>query len=147
MYKMILDTSSQILYIAFACEENNEYKIIYESISEGKNNHSDNLLKKIEEGLKINNLEVKDFSEIICGRGPGMYTGLRVSMTVAKMFSWSLGITLSTISSIDLLFSNYLNKDGIFACMLKAKKDYSYTKIFSVIKTGVTLRTFLLAMV
>ena len=83
MLQMLLDTSSTILYIAFVKDN----KVIYENINEGKNNHSDNLLKLIQKGLKENNLEVKDFDRIVLGKGPGMYTGLRVSMTVAKMFA------------------------------------------------------------
>lgn len=131
MLQMLLDTSSTILYIAFVRDK----EVIYESINEGKNNHSDNLLKLIQEGLKKNNLEVKDFDKIVLGKGPGMYTGLRVSMTVAKMFSWTLNIPLYTISSIDLLISGYYKKNGIYAVMLKAKKDHSYTKVVR-IKNG-----------
>ena len=125
MLQMLLDTSSTILYIAFVKDN----KVIYENINEGKNNHSDNLLRLIQKGLKENNLEVKDFDRIVLGKGPGMYTGLRVSMTVAKMFAWTLNIPLYTISSIDLLISGYYKKDGIYAVMLKAKKDHSYTKV------------------
>ena len=132
MLEMLLDTSSTILYIASVKDK----KVIYESISEGKNNHSDNLLKNITEGLENNalnkKLEIKDFDKIILGKGPGMYTGLRVSMTVAKMFAWTLNIPLFCVSSIDLLVSDYFNKDGIYAIMLKAKKDHSYTKVIRI---------------
>jgi len=131
MLEMILDTSSTILYISFVKDK----KVIFESITEGKNNHSDNLLKLLEEGLNKNKIEVKDFDRIILGEGPGMYTGLRVSMTVAKMFAWTLKKPLYCMSSIDLLISDYFNKDGIYPIMIKAKKDHSYTKIVE-IKNG-----------
>lgn len=131
MLKMVMDTSTQILYISFVKDD----KVIYESITQGKNNHSDNLLKNIEEGLKQNKLEVKDFDSFILGVGPGMYTGLRVAMTVAKMFCWSLNKPLYAVSSIDILTSGYFNKDGIYPVMLHAKKGYSYTKVFE-IKNG-----------
>ena len=125
---MILDTSSSYLFINFI--ENG--KVIYEVLSEGKNNHSDNLLTKIEEGLNKLYLQVKDFDAFVCGVGPGMYTGLRVSMTVLKTFAWTLNKDLYVVSSLDLLTSDYLDKDGKYAIMLKAKKDYSYTKIIEV---------------
>ena len=76
--------------------------------------------------------QIKDFNNIIIGVGPGAYTGLRVSMTVAKMFAWTLKIPLYTVSSLDLLTSGYYNQDGLYGVMLKAKKNYSYTKIFSI---------------
>ena len=125
---MILDTSSSYLFINFIIDG----KVEYEVLSEGKNNHSDNLLNYITDGLKKLNLQVRDFDCIICGKGPGMYTGLRVAMTVAKTFAWTLDIPLYTVSSLDLLTSNYLDKKGKYAVMMKAKKEYSYTKIFEV---------------
>lgn len=125
---MVLDTSSSYLYIAFL----EDGKIIYENVSEGKNNHSDNLLKNIESALDERHLQVKDFDAIICGKGPGMYTGLRVSMTVAKTFAWTLNKPLYTISSLDILTSGYFKTDGCYKVMMKAKKDYSYTKIFEI---------------
>ena len=122
---MIMDTSSEYLIISFL-EDN---KVIYEYIVPGKNNHSDNLLKKIEEGLHQTSLEVKDFDKIICGVGPGAYTGLRVALTVAKMFAWTLNIPLYTISSLDLMATKYLDTKKIVAIDMKAKKDYVYHKI------------------
>ena len=123
---MIMDTSSEYLIVSFL-EDN---KLIYEYIAPGKNNHSDNLLKMIEEGLKQSNLEVKDFDKIICGGGPGAYTGLRVALTVAKMFAWTLNLPLYIVSSLDLMATKYLAEDGkIIAIDMKAKKDYVYHKI------------------
>lgn len=126
MKTMIIDTSTQLLIISFIDGD----KVLYEVKQVGSNNHSDNLLSLIEKGLKKVKLEVKDFNRIIVGIGPGAYTGLRVSLTVAKMFSWTLNIPLYTMSSLDLLASGY-NDDGLYAVMMKAKKDYIYGKVYS----------------
>ena len=125
MRTLVLDTSTNLLYISFV--END--KIIYEVKSIGLNNHSDYLLDLIEKGLKENNLQVKDFDRIILGKGPGAYTGLRVSMSVAKMFAWTLNIPLYTISSLDLLTSGY-KEDGLYLVKFKAKKGFIYHKAF-----------------
>lgn len=131
MKTLVLDTSTNLLYICFI--ENN--KRIYEVKSIGSNNHSDYLLKLIETGLKENNMEVKDFDQIILGKGPGAYTGLRVSMSVAKMFSWTLNIPLYTISSLDLLTSGY-KEEGLYLIKFKAKKGYIYHKAFEIKNTS-----------
>lgn len=130
MKQIIIDSSSKILYIAFV--DNN--KIIYESCKQGVNNHSDNLIKKIKEGLDKTNLKIKDFDSFIIGNGPGRYTGLRVGLAVLKTFSWTLNKPLYTLSSIDILFSGYLNTPGKYGIMLRAKKEYSYTKVMEVTK-------------
>lgn len=128
MRTMVLDTSSNLLYICFL--ENK--KVIYEIKSIGLNNHSDHLLLLIEEGLNKLQLQVKDFDRIILGDGPGAYTGLRVSMSVAKMFAWTLNIPLYTISSLDLLTSGY-KEEGLYLVKFKAKKGFIYHKAFSIV--------------
>lgn len=140
MRALVLDTSTNLLYISFL--END--KVIYEIQSMGLNNHSDHLLPLIEEGLSKCNLQIKDFDKIILGIGPGAYTGLRVSMSVAKMFSWTLNIPLYSISSLDLLSSGY-KEDGFYSISLKAKKGFIYHKAFQIIngvKTIITADSF-----
>jgi tRNA threonylcarbamoyladenosine biosynthesis protein TsaB len=128
MKTMILDTSSAILYLSFYDGDNK----IYEVVAPGKNNHSENLIKYIDEGLKELNLEVKDFERIIVGIGPGSYTGLRVSLTVAKTFSWTNNIPLYIASSLDILASGYFDKPGMYAITNRAKKDYLYAKLVNI---------------
>ncbi len=130
MKTMFMDTSTQNLFVGFF-EDNN---IIYYYTQAGNNNHSDYLLTNIENGLKEHDLKVSDFDRIIVGIGPGAYTGLRVGLTVAKMFSWTLNIPLYTISSLDILFTGVKN-DGIYPVATKAKKDYVYSKVLE-IKNG-----------
>ena len=126
MKTLVLDTSTNLLYISFIVDN----IVIYEVKSIGLNNHSDYLLDLIEKGLKENNLQVKDFDRILLGKGPGAYTGLRVSMSVAKMFSWTLNIPLYTISSLDLLTSGY-KEEGLYLIKFKAKKGYIYHKAYT----------------
>lgn len=135
MKELVLDTSSQILFVNIVIDGIIKYSVL----SEGKNNHSDNLLNFVKEGLKELNLEIKDMDRIVCGYGPGMYTGLRVSLTVAKMFAWTLNIPLYVISSLDLLSSGYYKEDGTYSIMIKAKKDYSYTKRINVLNNEVSV--------
>ena len=135
MKTMFLDTSTNLLYVSFVIDN----KVVYEVKSEGLNNHSDYLLKYIEEGLNKLSLQVKDFDNFVVGIGPGVYTGLRVSLAVAKMFAWTLNLPLYTISSLDLLTSGVC-QDGEYAICFKAKKDYSYFKTIK-IENGKKIRS------
>lgn len=128
MRTLFLDTSTNLLYISFVEEK----KVIYEVKSMGLNNHSDHLLDLIKKGLDENNLQVKDFDRIVLGIGPGAYTGLRVSMSVAKMFAWTLNIPLYAISSLDLLSCGYKD-DGLYLVKFKAKKGFIYHKAFEIV--------------
>ena len=128
MKVLILDTSSNYLYLHLS-NGSDEYNVVLE----GKNNHSEKLMPLIEEGLNKLNLEVKDLERIVCGIGPGSYTGLRVGLTVCKVFAWTASIPLYVISSLTILGSGYLKKDGKYAICNTAKKDYLYTKVINVI--------------
>lgn len=130
MKVLIFDTSTDYLYVRFYDDEK---KItFYEKEMISHNNHSENLLSTIEEGLNETGLELASFNKIIIGMGPGSYTGLRISMVVGKMASYTLNIPLYTISSLSLCGSGYFGKNGVYAIRIKAKKDYSYLKIVSV---------------
>jgi tRNA threonylcarbamoyladenosine biosynthesis protein TsaB len=122
---MILDTSTVYLYVGFIDDET----VIFEQKLLGKNNHSEHFLNTIVAGLNKTNLQVKDFDKIIVGIGPGSYTGLRVSLTVAKIWAWTLNIPLYTVSSLDLLGSGHFNQDGYYAIASVAKSKHVYGKV------------------
>lgn len=136
MKVLILDTATDFLFVRFY-DDKNEKKVFYAKDMISHNNHSENLLKVIEEGLNENKIELSSFDRIIIGQGPGSYTGLRIAMVVGKMASYTLNIPLYTISSLSLLGSGYYKEEGTFGVITKAKKDYSYMKIFKTINNNV----------
>ena len=134
MKVLMIDTATENLYVRFFDDVDNKAFFAKEMMTH--NNHSENLLTVIEEGLKLNNIKLKDFEKIIVGEGPGSYTGLRVAMVVAKMASYTLNIPLYTISSLSYVGSGYLsisdNCDKSTQNVLisiKAKKGHSYIKV------------------
>jgi len=108
MYSLILDSSTSILYVCLVKNKT----VLYEVYLKGNRDHAKNIVLKIEEALTENNLTTADLDEVICGVGPGSYTGVRMAVTVSKMLS-SLGdITLKRISTL-LLMSSGTDKISI----------------------------------
>ena len=130
MKALMIDTSSEYLYVLIYDITNNNTLFSKNIITH--NNHSENLLLVIEEGLNELNIQLKDIDEFIVGIGPGSYTGLRVGCAVSKMASYTLNKTQKTISSLLFCGSGYLDKDGLYLIKSKAKKDYSYFTIIEV---------------
>ena len=93
------------------------------------NNHSENIINVIEEGLKQTNLKLKDFGKVVVGYGPGSYTGLRVGMVVGKMMAYSLNIPLYVVSSLSYVGSGHFLNDGTYIIYNIAKKDHCYIKL------------------
>lgn len=126
---LMIDTATENLYVRFF--DDVDGKVFFSKEMMTHNNHSENLLTVIEEGLKLNNIKLKDFNKIIVGEGPGSYTGLRVAMVVAKMASYTLNIPLYTVSSLTYVGSGYLNNlNENILISIKAKKGHSYIKVY-----------------
>jgi tRNA threonylcarbamoyladenosine biosynthesis protein TsaB len=66
-------------------------------------NHSIGLLPNIQELLDSLGLKPKNLQAIAIGSGPGSYTGVRIGVTAAKTFAWSLGLDLIGVSSLEAM--------------------------------------------
>ena len=112
MRYLYIDTSSSYLYTAIV--ENN--KLISEIKEEFGQSLSEVALPKIASMFEKTNLEAKDIDKIIVVDGPGSFTGIRIGITIAKVYSWSLNIPITTITFVKLCFVS------------KALLTYSITK-------------------
>ena len=121
MNALVMDTSTSFIFLYLIKDD----KLVYKFEEEGENNHSEKLMLVIEEALKKNDLSVEDLDLIVTGIGPGSYTGLRISLTIAKMFAWTKNIPLKVISSLVFLGSGEPN--GTYTVTNKAKKGYVYS--------------------
>jgi len=81
--------------------DGNEY---YKEIAFSR--HSETFFPTLEGVLSELKLKIKDFDAIACVVGPGSFTGVRIGMSVAKSFCFSLNIPLITINSLELLAEN-----------------------------------------
>lgn len=128
MKTLFIDTSTHCLIVSIL----HDGQTLFSVQQIGLRNHGDILLPTIEKGLKASHLHLKELDRIVVGIGPGAYTGLRVSLTVAKMISWTLSIPLYTVSSLDVIACGLFNQDGIIAILPKAKANHVYGKIIAI---------------
>lgn len=128
MYSLILDSSTKILYVCLV----NDGKVVYEKYAEGNKDHAKNIVYLVDCALKENNIESKDLTEIVCGYGPGSYTGVRMAVSVCKMLSVFMNKPLYTISSLKLMASGTKGKvlsiidarrGNVFGCILDTNTD------------------------
>ena len=108
MISLFIDTSLEDVSIALV-KDDKELSLIHENIS-GK--HSIYVTKYIDDILKENNLSPESVDEIIVVNGPGSFTGIRIGVTIAKMFAYLENIRIVTITSLKARVigekSNYL---------------------------------------
>lgn len=125
MRYLYIDTSSSYLYTAIV--ENG--KLLSEIKEDFGQSLSEVALPKIASMFENTNLEAKDINKIIVVDGPGSFTGIRIGITIAKVYAWSLNIPITTITSLEAM-SLSSEEEKIHVPMINARRGYVYTAIY-----------------
>ena len=108
MISLFIDTSLSDVSIALL-RNGKILSIIHNNIP---GEHSIYVTKYIEDILKENNINPKEVNEIVVVNGPGSFTGIRIGVTIAKMFAYLTNIRIVPITSLKARVigreSNYL---------------------------------------
>lgn len=125
MKYLYIDTSSSYLYAAIV--END--KLITKVCEDYGQSLSEIALPKIVSMFEKNNIKPTDINKIIVVNGPGSFTGIRIGITIAKVYAWSLKIKITTISSLEAMAtSNDSNK--VKVPIINARRGYVYGAIY-----------------
>jgi tRNA threonylcarbamoyladenosine biosynthesis protein TsaB len=71
-------------------------------------------------------LSPRDIDAVICGRGPGSFTGLRIGMAAAKGMAAALGIPMVSVPTLDAIAQTGEALPGVRLALLDARKDRFY---------------------
>lgn len=97
MNSIILDSSNKYLLVALAKDNKIVDKICYEAWQR----QSELMITELENIMKRNNISKENIDEVIVGIGPGSYTGVRVSLTIAKIMGLMLKNKVYAVSSLE----------------------------------------------
>jgi len=123
---LAFDTSTGVFSICLETD-NNRYNF---SSSRGFK-HSETLVTEIELFLKREKMLVSDLDLIVCPRGPGSFTGLRIGMATAKGLSLGSGVPMVTIPTLDMIAYGFNYFDGVVVPLIDARKKRYYTALFN----------------
>lgn len=122
MYTIILDSSNTELSIGLAKEG-----ILLDSISyEAWQQQSEFMVKELAVLLDKYKVKNEDIKDIIVSIGPGSYTGVRISLTIAKTIATALNIDIYPVSSLRVKKCD--NKPSI--CLINARSNRSYFGVY-----------------
>jgi len=116
MLTLTIDTSSSTGSMVIG----NDGKILAKSEWSKDKSHSEKITGAMEELFKNASIEAKDLQLLVCGHGPGSFTGLRVGLSVIKSLAFSFSLPIIAID------------DG-FALALNAVPSQTQKPILSVI--------------
>lgn len=122
MYTLILDSTYKDLCVGLAKDNILIDSIIYEAWQK----QSEYMVEEIQNILKQNNVDPKEINEVIVTNGPGSYTGVRIALTIAKIYCYCLKIPCYVLSSLKVL--QKINKTSI--CIINARSNRSYIGVY-----------------
>lgn len=123
---LYIDTSSNFLYTGIV--DNN--KLIAEIKKEFGHNLSEVALPEIVSMFEENKISSKDIDKIIVVNGPGSFTGIRIGITIAKVYAWSLNVPITTITSLEAMAISK-EEDIPKVPIIDARRGYCYAAIFN----------------
>lgn len=97
MTELALDTASDIASIALS----REGEVIAERTWRCERNHTVELMPAVDRLLGERRLSKSDLSALFICTGPGMYTGLRVGVSVAKGLAYALGVPIVGVGRLE----------------------------------------------
>lgn len=123
---LAIDTSTMISSVTI-CEDD---KIIGDFNVNQEKTHSESLVPMIEILLKLLGLTLDDIDYYAIGKGPGSFTGLRISMTIIKTLAQVKEKKVIPISTL-LALANNSSSDRIKVSMLDARGNRVYGAAYS----------------
>ncbi len=123
---LVTDTSSQALTVAIFTDSFSETRR-----SQGKSvQHSEKLVPTVVELCKDANIDTKDIDLLMCTRGPGSFTGLRIGMAAFKGMAFALNKPIVSVSTLEAYASCVEGTEGAIVSVIDAKKQRWYLAAF-----------------
>ncbi len=107
------------------------------NLGEGAPRHAETLAPAIVWCCEQCDVTPKQLSAIAVGIGPGMFTGLRVGVTTAKILAQSLRIPVIPIPSLDLLAYPLRHARDVVVATIDARRNELYWAVYRPVPGGV----------
>lgn len=119
---LILDTSFKEMVVGIV--KNNQ--LVYKMQKYAFQRQSEIAVQEVEKAFKETNLNPKEINKVIVTYGPGSYTGVRIALTIAKVFCSSLKIELVPLTSLQALSG----AKGKKIALIDARSNMAYYSVF-----------------
>ncbi len=122
---LAFDTAAEVLSVALRTDSG-----VLESTDTSGYRHSERLVPFIQRLLGEAGMSFGDLSLIVCSRGPGSFTGLRIGAATAKGISLGLGVPIVSVPTLDAYAWPFRPFPGTVVPLIDAKKRRFYTAFY-----------------
>lgn len=120
-----IDTTSSYLYTAIVRDNN----LLAEVKKDLGKNLSVETLSIVSDMFDSVNIKPNDIDKIIVVNGPGSFTGIRIGVTLAKIFAWTKNIPITTITSLEAMAKS-IKTDKLIVPIINARREACYAAIY-----------------
>ncbi len=138
MITLFIDTSTETLTVALFKNDT-----LLSTIQTNSNEHSKYAMTCVENIINENNIKPKDVSKIMVINGPGSFTGIRIGVTIAKIYAWACNINVIPISTLK---AYAISNEGYnyYVPVIDARRNALYAGIYDKSYNSILEDTYLL---
>lgn len=122
MKLLTLDTATEVCGVALTENRN----LLFDCRLNKKNTHNEKLVGIIQQAVADVEWELSDLDGIVVSIGPGSFTGLRIGLSTAKGLSFSLGIPIVGVNTLDAFAQAGSFWPGEIYAVIKARENELY---------------------
>ena len=120
-----IDTTSSYLYTAVVKDR----ELLIQKKKDLGKNLSVETVSIVSDMFNEVNIKPEDINKIIVVNGPGSFTGIRIGVTLAKIFAWSRNIPITTITSLEAMAKS-IKTDKLIVPIINARREACYAAIY-----------------
>lgn len=129
---LAFDTASEQVAIALGLRDGARVEPIASADFEASRQALSALLPAVERLLARSGQHPKDLAEIVVGRGPGSFTGVRIGVATAKGVAHGLGVPLYGVGTLDAVAWRSRTHQGLLGVVGDAMRKEVYPALFRV---------------
>jgi bifunctional N6-L-threonylcarbamoyladenine synthase / protein kinase Bud32 len=127
---LALDTSTEVTSVGLAWLVDDRADMIGSSTEDAPRAAMSRLLPMVDSLLAEHGLSPGDIAEIIVGRGPGSFTGVRIGVATAKGLAQGLGVGLVGVGTLDAIAWGFAGTDALLGVVGDAMRGEVYSALF-----------------
>ncbi len=120
-----IDTTSSYLYTGIVRDN----KLLCEKKENLGKDLSVYTVNVVDEMFKKVNVQPTDINKIMVVNGPGSFTGIRIGVTLAKIFAYTKNIPIVTVTSLECMAKS-IKSDKLIVPIINARREACYASIF-----------------
>lgn len=131
-----IETATRVCSVALSEDGN----VVAKQESWSKNSHAELITLFSEQIIYKAGISFKDLDAVAISKGPGSYTGLRIGVSTAKGFCYSMDIPLISVGTLPALAYGMIRKitdkgenpeDFLYCPMIDARRMEVYTALYN----------------